>query len=356
MELPLLRWILRIVVAIVVLAFGWGMFIYAESGQFRELEPLSPGPCMAVSGAPGAEDIEIDRERGLAILSSDDRRRAMAGESATGGLFVYDLNGGGESAQPIGHDFDGELKPHGIYLLEGGGGAESLLFVVNHGDDKHTIEVFDWDGETLGHRATHEHELLVSPNDVAAIDEQRFYVTNDHGSGGATGKLVEDLLRLARGSVVYFEGEEAREVASGIAYANGIAVNPQATVVYVASTTEGELHRYGIDEETGDLDLIEAESLGTGVDNIEVDRHGNLWIAAHPHLMSFMSHARDPASLSPSEVLWVDPLRNLDPHVRPVWLDLGEELSGASVALPFGGRFVVGSVFEDHFLVCSRSS
>lgn len=350
----MLRWILRIVCAIAVLAVGWGAFIYAESGQLRELEPLSSGPCVAVTGAPGAEDIEIDRERGLAILSSDDRRRAMAGERDTGGLFVYDLRGSGTTAEPIGHDFEGELRPHGIYLLEGG--SESLLFVVNHGGGKHTIEVFDWDGETLGHRATHEHELLVSPNDVAAIDEQRFYVTNDHSTDGAMGQLFEDYLRLARGSVVYFEADQAREVAGGIAYANGVAINPQATVVYVASTTEGELRRYARDEETGDLELIEAESLGTGLDNIEVDRHGNLWIAAHPHLMSFVRHARNESVNSPSEVLWVDPLRNLDPPVRPVWLDLGNELSGASVALPFGGRFVVGSVFEDHFLVCSRES
>ena len=352
----MLRWILRIVAVVAVLVIGWGLFLYAESGQFRELEPLSPGPCAQITGAPGAEDIEIDRERGLAILSSDDRRRAAAGEKDTGGLFVYDLRGDGSSAEPIGHDFAGELKPHGIYLLEAGAGTPSLLFVVNHAADQHTIEVFDWDGETLEHRRTYEHELLVSPNDVAAIDETRFYVTNDHGAASDTGKLIEDFLRLGRGSVVYFDGDQAREVASGIAYANGVAINPQATVVYVASTTEGELRRYGRDEETGDLELIEAQSLGTGLDNIEVDRHGNLWIAAHPHLMSFMRHAGNPSTPSPSEVLWVDPLRNLDPSVRPVWLDLGTELSGASVALPFGGRFVVGSVFEEHFLVCSRES
>ena len=54
--------------------------------------------------------------------------------------------------------------------------------------------------------------------------------------------------------------------------------------------------------------------------------------------------------------MWVDADELADPPVRRVWLDLGETLSGSSVAVPFGSRIVIGSVFEPHFLVCDRNA
>ena len=93
----------------------------------------------------------------------------------------------------------------------------------------------------------------------------------------------------------------------------------------------------------------------TGVDNIEVDRHGYLWVGAHPKLFTFMRHAGDHSRLSPTEVLWIDPDQQMEPWLRPVYLEKGELISGGSVAAPVGGRFLIGSVFEPHFLVCSRS-
>jgi arylesterase/paraoxonase len=79
-----------------------------------------------------------------------------------------------------------------------------------------------------------------------------------------------------------------------------------------------------------------------------------LWIGAHPKLLSFLAHAGDEESLSPSQVLWVDPDVGFDPPVRDAFLDLGEDLSGSSVAAPWGSRLLIGSVFEEHFLDCER--
>jgi hypothetical protein len=50
----------------------------------------------------------------------------------------------------------------------------------------------------------------------------------------------------------------------------------------------------------------------------------------------------------------VDPDQAIDPPVRDVFLSLGEDLSGSSVAAPFGSRLLIGSVFEQHFLDCER--
>ena len=126
----------------------------------------------------------------------------------------------------------------------------------------------------------------------------------------------------------------------------GSSTSPQRPAA--AFTSLSEISRPALWEENGALDL------GTGLDNITMDRYGMLWMAAHPKLMTFVSHAKDAAKQSPSEVLWVDPDQNADPPVRTVFLSLGEDLSGASVAVPWGSRLLIGSVFEPHFLDCER--
>jgi hypothetical protein len=133
-------------------------------------------------------------------------------------------------------------------------------------------------------------------------------------------------------------------------------LSPDGDELYVAATTAGEMLVYDRDVESGDLAFRKAIATGTGVDNLTVDAHGELWIGAHPHLFSFVRHAGDRARRSPSEVVWVDPDELAEPPVRRVWLDLGEALSGSSVAVPYGSRILIGSVFEPHFLVCDRNA
>ena len=341
-------------IVLLVGALLWLLFLYDSAGQFRSLEPLALGECLRVEGVIGAEDIDVDRSAGLAFVSADDRTDAQA----RGAIYVYDLRAEGAEPVEISADFEGELRPHGISLVTGPTGVHTL-FVVNHpglGTEsvRHTVEIFDWAQGTLSHRETVSGELLISPNDVVGIDRTRFYASNDHGSGGPMRQLLDDMMRRDRAGVVYWDGEQLERVASDLAYANGINISSDGSSLFVAETTRGRIREYARDPETGALEQIEITDLKTGVDNIAVDVYGSLWIAAHPKLMTFMSHARDPLKRSPSEVLFVDPKKNLDPPVRPVYLDLGEQISGASVAVPFGSRLILGSVFEPFFLVCQR--
>jgi arylesterase/paraoxonase len=344
---------LRIVVVVAVLVGLWFLYLYDAAGQFRDLEPRAEGSCRQVAGAAGAEDIALDRDAGIALVSSDPRN------GMPGALYAYPLDANpADRLVPLAAPLEGGFQPHGISLLPrtGGGGT---LFVVNHAGG-HAVEVFSWQptaaGGELQHLRTVRDPLLVSPNDVAAVDDVRFYATNDHGSASPRRQAFDDYLRLARASVVYWDGDAARVVASGIAYANGIAVSTDGGELYVAATTTGEVLVYDRDIETGDLAFRKAIATGTGVDNLTVDAHGELWVGAHPHLFSFVRHAGDPARRSPSEVVWIDPDELAEPPVRPVWLSLGEDLSGSSVAVPYGSRFLVGSVFEPHFLVCDRNA
>lgn len=329
----------------------FALSLMANAGQFKTLEPLEAGDCVRVFGAVGAEDLTVDRERRVALISSTDRR---SGE-ARGAIYAYSLDQRPGRLVNLTSGFEGDLNPHGISLFRGV--EKSVLSVVNHTAGDHSIELFDWVGGRLTHTETLTSDLLVSPNDVVGLGPRELYVTNDHGSAGPA-RLFEDYLRLRRGNVVHFDGDEFSVAADGIAYANGINASPDGREVYVASTTRGEIHLFVRDLGTGRLEPNHRIVVGSGVDNIEVDRHGMLWVGAHPKLLSFVAHSAarsgGAARPSPSQVVWIDPNELIDPPIRDAYLDLGEEISGSSVAAVWGSRLLIGSVFEEHFLDCER--
>ncbi len=93
---------------------------------------------------------------------------------------------------------------------------------------------------------------------------------------------LEDYLKLRRSNVVFYDGSRFSEAASGIGYANGVNVSPDGKTIYLCAVTELALHVYDRDPASGKLLLREKIKLGTGVDNIEKDEAGGLWIGAHP--------------------------------------------------------------------------
>ena len=319
--------------------------------HFRPIEPFFSGACATIPGVVGAEDITVNRRTGIAYLSVCDRRSAVAGKGAGGGIYAYDLNLPAPVPVRIDTGLPGDFQPHGICLFTGEKGKVSL-FVVNHGNGRDTIEIFDLDGQTLVHRKTHTDPMLVSPNDVAAVAADRFYVTNDHGSRNDLGKTLEDYLGLKRSGVVYYDGQGFRQVASGIGYANGIALGPGGQALYVCATTEGTVRVYQCELTSGALTLDQTVDCGTAVDNVEVDPSGVLWIGAHPKPFRFVMHARSDRYRSPSEVITLTRGSGGAFSHQTVFLDDGTLLSGSAVGATHGDRLLIGSVFEPFFLDC----
>ncbi len=319
--------------------------------QFRHIEPGFSGTCTAVSGVMGVEDISVDRRSGIAYLSVCNRRSAAAGKNTDGGIYAYDLKVPAAVPVRVDSGLPGDFQPHGIcmFTAESGAGA---MFVVNHGNGRHAVEIFDLDGLNLIHRRSVTGPLLVSPNDVAAVDADRFYVTNDHGSRNALGKALEDYLNLRRSGVVYFDGQGFLSVASGIGYANGIALGQAGQVLYVCATTEGTVRVYQRKPASGALTPRQTVQCGTAVDNVDVDESGALWIGAHPKPLNFIMHARSEKYRSPSEVITLT--RGTDGSVfqQTVYLDDGTLLSGSSVGVAYRERLLIGTVFEPFFLDC----
>ncbi|MBL8920523.1 MAG: SMP-30/gluconolactonase/LRE family protein [Myxococcaceae bacterium] len=328
-------------------------FLLADAGVFRALTPHGFEQCTRVEVA-GSEDLVFDAATGLVLISSTDFRALEEGSDAAGAILSWNP-AAPATPSPVPHDFKGALHPHGLALwpLDGGG---RRLFVVNHPTRaSSTVELFDvLDGPGLRHLRTIEAPEFISMNDLAPVGPEAFYVTLDAGTrAGTAGRFAETLLGLPWAGVGHFDGTRATVVARDLRYSNGIAVSADGATVFVSESTGHRLLAYGRDVATGALTLRAQHREPAGLDNLSFDATGALWVGAHPKLLDFLGHARDPSKPSPSQVLRVtfDTTQGRF-NVKDIGVDDGARLSGASVALPLGGgRVLVGSVFS-HVLDC----
>lgn len=309
---------------------------------------------------PGAEDMEADYEEEFLIISSDDRAKRRDGDDYESGLYIFRPNNSDLKIRKLNKPIDSPpLYPHGIsmYKLDS---SNYRLLVVNHiptNDDPlgsspntiHSIVEFEFDGNKLEFIKDHKHEMIQSPNDVVAINETDFYFTNDHGSKTALGKIAEDYLGLPKGNVVYYDGTSFSKVASGIAYANGINYDTDQNKLYVASPRGFSLYVYEVDKNTGELIQEEKIDCGTGVDNIEIDMNGTLWIGAHPNLLAFAAYADGKKDIAPTEIITIDYKGVGNYKVTSIYEDEGNYSSASTIAIPLGDHLYIGNVMAESF-------
>jgi len=346
----------KLIITVLVLVFalaGLGVKTFYDAGEFKEIRPHFTGEVTTVAGVLSSEDITIYPPAAMAFISSDDRRAHWSGQgqSRPGAIFGLDLNSANPQLVNLTADFPHQLNPHGIGLRATPDGDLSLL-VVNHREEGHFVEIFDYREDKLVHRQSVSGALMHSPNDVIPVGPSAFYVTNDHGNATALGRMVEEYLQLARSYVLFYDGKSFRKVAEGLAYANGINISPDGRTVYVAATVGQKIYVYDRDLNTGDLMPRGTIKAGTGVDNIEIDPKGDLWIGCHPKLLTFVKYSKDPQALSPSQVIKVAQTSPGQYNVKEIYLDNGRPLSGSSVAAVFKDKLLIGSVFDERFLLC----
>lgn len=350
-RLVIVAWLLG---AVVIVAGTIVVRTMSAAGQFTTIKPIGTQGCRAIAGIVGAEDIVVDRAAGIAYVSSTDRLAIETGRGAgvRGEIFVLDLNrGDAVQPQPATVGKPPEFRPHGLSLLNDGGGVKRLFAVNHRADGRNTIERWDIDADGLKLVSPGiEHPLIRSPNDIAAVGPDRFYVTNDGGSGFA--RVVDFVLQRRRANVVYYDGKTARVVAPQLGLANGINVSADGRTVYVADTFRRTLEIFDRDVASGDLKPSGSVFFGTGLDNIDVDPDDVLWIAAHPRLIDFIRYISGGLKVSPSQIIRAVPVKGGGREARTVMLDLGETVPAASVAVRYRDRYLVGSVAGPNVVAC----
>ena len=339
---------------VILLLIGAGGFILNtlnDAGEFKTISPHFDGECIPIPGAVGAEDITI-LKNGMALISSHDRRTALAGIPEQGALYSYNLEDETPKLVNLTADISFEFNPHGISLFENSDGSYRIA-VINHTRNGHLIEIFDYRNDSLIHQQSIRDPLLISPNDLVLINATQMYVSNDHGSTSDWGKTLEEYLQLKRANVVFYDGSDFSIASENLGYANGINISLDGKILYVAETVGKKLSMYSRNPVTNKLTFLQSIDMHSGVDNIELDEKGNLWIGSHPKLLTFTHHAKDVDVLSPSQVFRLTTGKKNDFLIKEIFLSKGDDLSGSSVGTAFGNKLLIGSVFESHFLSCT---
>ena len=351
--------IFKITIIIVSLALLYVAFgILVPAGMFKTIAPHFEGNIQKLElPIAGAEDITIDTQAGLAFISVDDRRvNSKDPASMEGAILVMNLSDSIPTLKNITPSDLQDFHPHGISLWTEPDGRQ-FLFVVNHRQKswEQVIERFAWRNDSLIYlESIMDAKLMTSPNDVTAVGERSFYVTNDHAySKSGINRTLEDYLQRAISYVNYYDGESFSKAATGIAYANGINQSADLRQLYVAACTGRKVLIYDRNPTNGELTLEQEIDANTGVDNIELDESGALWIGSHPQLLKFVAHAADPAKFSPSQVIKLSEDENGKYHQEEIFLNDGSSYSGSTVAAVYKNKILIGSVFEKSLLVCS---
>lgn len=338
----------KILLVVLVLLIVFIANIFISTGYFRTIENKFDGNIVKKISIPGAEDITVSLKDSFAVISSTKRGVYPPKEAEKGGLYFMDLKSNEYNPMHLTSSLTKPFAPHGISMLKTD--STYKVMAISHILDAHSIEVFRLNNNVLTHEKTLTDEAMVKPNDIVMVDNERFYFTNDHGYTKGLGMLAEDYLGLAISNVIYFDGSTYREVASGISYANGINYDVKRNLLFVASPRKFLVKVYNVLDD-GSLGFIEDIDCGTGVDNIEFDSDGNLWIGSHPNLLKFASYAKGKEDYSPSEIIKINYKGKNDYSVETIFLDDGENMSASTVAAPFGDLLLTGNVMDDSFLI-----
>ena len=352
---PLKRIAITTGVVVVVGAVALVARTLVMGGMFTEVKPVAL-ECKMLTGVTGAEDIAIDRKSGLAFASATDRRPPYPDKPMfQDGIYMLSLahpEAGFAKLAGAPKDF----HPHGISLFRAADGSLTLMAVNHISPTQHAVDIFEVKIENgtamLNEIGDIQSDKLNSPNDVAAVGKEQFYVTNDHGSHTPFGQTLENYLLLPRADVLYFDGSVFKEVAAGLVFANGIALSNDGNRVYVAESTARHVQTFGRDPFSGKLTQQNTFDLPSGPDNIDVDEKGDLWIAAHPKLFALVAYASDPSRPSPSEVYKVEVSDGIPHSATEIYADTGHQIGAVSVAVNVKDRLFIGSIFDPKILDC----
>ena len=340
------KWILGIVALVLILLVGRTLYV---AGSFKTIQSHTAGTLTTVyTNVPGPEDFDMDEAAGLLFISSSDRWKTMRGDVTDDGIYLL-LPDSTAPPRKLVTTYTGEFHPHGISYFKGD--SANYLFVVNHNADGNFVGIFKFQRDTLFHQISYKEDRMCCPNDVVAVAPDKFYVTNDHGTRGGLMRVLEDYLLIPRSYLLYFDGHTFSKAVEGLNYGNGVNVSRDGRKLFLTQTTGQTLTTFDRNIDTGTLELKDKINLHTGLDNVAVDADGNLWIGAHPKLLAFVDHAKDPQKPSPSQVFKLTPNPATGSYsVTEIYLDDGKQLSGCSVALRYKNDIFIGAVFESKVL------
>jgi arylesterase / paraoxonase len=340
-------------VAILALAFR----TLNASGVFTDIVPGFAGTCRAIPGITGAEDIAIDERSGFAFVSAMDRRAQKQGKPAPqDGLYAMALTGDARLTKIAGTPAD--FHPHGISLYRAPDGSLTLMAINHRRDGTSSVDIFDVvtkPGQPVAAKeiGSIQGGQLVSPNAVAALDRDRFYVVNDHTSTTALGRMLDDDLVMPRANALYFNGMTFQVVADQLVFPGGVVLSPDGKYLYVTESYNRRLTTFERQPISGRLDVVSTLAIPSNLDNLRMDASGNLWLGSHPKAFAMAAYRSDPSRPAPSEVFKITLANGIPQAAAAIYTNLGDQIGASSVAAVTGHRLLIGSLLDTKILDCT---
>ncbi len=339
---------------------AFGVRIWSQAGQFTTVKNLRTNSCQIYGGIMAPEDIAIDRNKKTAFISSLDRQQLRSqGTNAAlrGSIQALDLAslkpGAPIRYKDVTPDMPKQFQPLGLSLYTAPDGSQRLFVINKAGENTQSVEIFNVvSGALVYEKSVALGPAVISANDVLATGPDSFYVT-DGATSGAVSWFLNFSLQRKRSKVFYFDGNTLTAAASDFVMANGIAMSNNGEQVYVLDTFARSLRFFKRNTKSGTLKDSGFLFIGSGLDNIDIKEDGSLWMAAHPKLIDFALYSAGWRATSSSQVIQAVPGEKSGGAVRTVFLDLGDKLSGSSVAVAYDNTFLIGSARDNKLAVCT---
>ncbi|POW06378.1 hypothetical protein PSTT_09041 [Puccinia striiformis] len=284
---------------------------------------------------------------------------------------------------------------------------KATIFLINHrssqdsslphpGTADSVIEVFDTiiGSDEATYRRTIHHDLVITPNNLVALNENSFYVTNDHlrkkhwtrdlevcqvdfvarEMKSLRNLSVDSKLRYANqvlfldsalDSVVHCSFEESVQCIAALhgryQFPNGIAKGPGNTI-YMTNSLNAHLRLLEIQPDNT-LIVKEEYKVPRVIDNIYVNSAGSVFIASIPSFLKFENvlkelHKEDSSAVSPSEVWkFSNQTSPESPQKTPfklerIFADDGNQVSGTTSLAPWNSKLFMTGILSSYVSVC----
>jgi len=311
----------------------------------------TPGKCEYIEGLnSGSEDI-VMLKNGLALISSGMLLRApgIPYDKFVGKIYLYDVKTPEKRPKNLAITgakfYPAIFRPAGLTVWE----TEEKTFVYAVNTYNSQIYYFELNIEkkSLTFIKALSHPDLTNPNNIIAVADNRFYVSNFFSFSTRFMANVELALQLPLGSVFFYDGEQFVEVLNHLKGPNGVAVSPNKDYLYVALHMAEQLRVYKINDPKNLTEVMQI-SIPSGLDNVNCDDQGHLWIGAQQIIKHLLFHMYDPITyIAPSQVLKV----SFDPEhksaaVEEIYADDGELLRASTTAAVYKNILLIGTLYD----------
>jgi len=360
-----------VVLLLAVLTYS-GARWYKYMGYHLHYYNSRPAHCHVVDNAGlGSEDLQVTTD-GLAFITSGCTFSQnppnfdiyMEEKGIKGRIFLYNFNEPKKGAIELNiktsdtFSLD-DFRAHGISILEDANG-EHLLYVVNHPFPKpDSIEKFQFKpaSNELVHLKTFTSEALRTANDLAIVEEDKFYITNFIYSKEDIWVRIEGMFKMPWCNILYFNGTEFSEVVSNLNGPNGVVLSKDRKFVYVAFPHYLEIFVFKVTE---DMRLVQVQTahVHTLPDNLNLSKDGTtIYVGAHPIPYKIIEFINDPWTQAPSQVLsfpLVNGLIEVE-NGKQLFYDDGRLIKASTVADVYKDTLMIGSLL-DTLVVCENNT